>query len=411
MLTMVGWVAAAAIVSWLAAWLIRGRAVKNRVHALQAEARVKYEQLRRDLETRLSRVENDLLGAKDGIQVRDRAIAERDKLIRQQTEQLAAGLSQIAAASAERDNYQGKGLQLHASLSKSDEDLRQARILIGERETRLAENDSRLAQLQPLPAKLSATEAELRETKSQLESTQARVRSQDQEVSRLHKRTVELEPLTIQIKDRQNRLVELEARLAEAVRLRDAEIAQLKKKISELESLSLRSVELEAKRTQLASELNTLRHAKDEEIESLQMELRAIPALKRKLVERDRQTLAAREQSISEGRERDLANASLKSTLAERDHELDEKDSAIGRMYQRLAELAPLPQAVANHSARALELERGIGLRENRLRQLAQETAGLRSCVLEWMRLGGALPARDAEIARLRARLKELGKI
>ena len=84
------------------------------------------------------------------------------------------------------------------------------------------------------------------------------------------------------------------------------------------------------------------------------------------------------------------------------------KDSAIGRMHQQLAEMAPLPEAVASHSARASELKRGLAQRDSRLGDSLREADLLRTSLLAWMRVGGALPARDAEIARLRARLQIL---
>lgn len=241
-----------------------------------------------------------------------------------------------------------------------------------------------------------------------LESANAMLKTQDEENSRLHKRMVELEPLAVQAKDRQARLVALESRLAEAVRVRDGEIAQLKKRIGELEALPLRYEALEAKRLQLTGELNSLRRAKDEEIELLQLELRAIPALQRKLDERGRQLLDAREEAITQLRSRELESAVQKTALALSSGELDEKDSTIGRMYQQLAEMAPFPEALASHSARALELERGVDLRERELRRANIEAENLRAKLLEWMRLGGALPARDAEIVRLRNRLREI---
>lgn len=408
MVNIAGWMVVAGVVSWLAAWLIRGRVLQNRIHALQADARVKFEQLKRDMETRLGRVENDLLGAKEVIQLRDHAVAERDKMIRQQTEQLTIGLSQTATTAAERDSLQDKLSRKEASLREAEQALGQTQANAAEQEKRLAESEAQRARLAPLPAKLAASEANLQSTTARLESAQTLLKTQDEENSRLHKRTVELEPLTVQVKDRQARLAELESRLAEAVRVRDAEIAQLKKKVLELEALPQRYEALEASRAQLANEINVLRRAKDEEIESLQLELRAIPILERKLNERERQILSVRDEATVLSRDRELDIAAKKTALAQCNDELDQKDAVIGRLYQQLAELAPLPEALANHSARALELERGVALRENELRHANRAADDLRANLLEWMRLGGALPARDAEIARLRNRLREI---
>ena len=402
----VGWAVLGAVLGWIGAWLLRGRMVHTRIAETRADARAKHEQLKRDLEARLGRLENELLGAKEITRIRDAAVAERDKLIRQQADQLVAGLSEIAAAKAERDDRQTKLTQQGATLATLEQDFRSARALSAEQEKRLADSAARLAQLEPVPAKLAAVEEELQATQGRLLAGQKRVTSQDQEISRLHKRTVELEPLTVQVKDRQARLVELEGRLAEAVRLRDSEIAKLKKSLLELEPLPKRLEDMEMKRAQLAGELTSLRRAKDEEIESLQEELKAIELLRQQLRNRDEQILAAREHEIAARRERDLAGAVLKTELAQRDVDLDARYSAIGRLHQQLAELAPLPEALANRSARALELERGVAQRDGKLRQVHHEAQMLRASMLEWMRVGGALPARNAEIARLRARLQ-----
>ncbi len=408
MVNIAGWVIVAGLVSWLAAWLIRGRVMQNRIHSIQADARLKSEQLKRDLETRVSRVDNDLLGAKEVIQLREHAIAERDKMIRQQTEQLTAGLNQTATVAEERDGLQAKLSRKEVALRESEQTLAQTQAHVAEQERRLGESDAQLKRLAPLPAKLAASETELKSTTARLESAQALLKTQDEENSRLHKRIVELEPLTVQVKDRQARLAELESRLAEAVRVRDAEIAQLKTKIKALEALPQRYEALESSRAQLTNEINVLRRAKDVEIESLQQELRAIPVLQRKLSERERQILNLRDEATAQLRDRELEVAAKKTDLARCNDELNRTDSIIGALHQQLAELAPLPEALANHSARALELERGVALRENELRRASRDAENLRTKLLEWMRLGGALPARDAEIARLRSRL---GKI
>jgi chromosome segregation ATPase len=405
MANVAGWAVLGAALGWIAAWFLRGHMAGKRLAQTHADARAKHEQLKRDLESRLGRFENDLVGAKETIYVRDAAIAERDKLMRQQTDQLAAAASQLTALSVERDDQQTRLTEQSASLSALEQDFRAAQLRVTEQETRLADNSVRLAQLEPIPAKLASTEEDLRATKGRLESAQALVNSQDQEISRLHKRAVELEPLTVQVKERQARLQEMELRLADAVRRRDGEIAQWKKQAAELESLPGRIADAEAKRARLAEEMTSLRRAKDQEIESLQDELRAIERLKRELAARDNLFLSARENEIVARRDSDLAAAALKAERAQRDSALDAKDSAIGRMYQQLAELAPLPEAIASHSARALELERGLLQRDRKLRDALHETDLQRARVLEWMRVGGALPARDAEIARLRSRL------
>ncbi len=408
MANVAGWALLGAVLGWIIAWLLRGRAMNNLLAATQLESRAKHEQLKRDLESRLGRFENDLLAAKEIIQIRDAAIGERDKLIRQQTDQLTVGLGQLAAATAERDNRQAKLTQQAAVLETLEQELRAGQLHAAGHEKRLADNDMRLAQLEPIPAKLASVEEELRATKDRLESAQALVNSQDQEISRLHKRTVELEPLTVQVKERQIRLQELESRLADAVRTRDSEIVRLKKRLGELENLPARMAEVEAKRAKLVDEIVSLRRAKDEEIESLQGKLRAIERMKRELIARDNLLLAVREHEIVSRRDAELAMAMLKAECAQRDAQLDIKDSAIGRMHQQLAEMAPLPEAVARHSARALELERGLAQRESKLREASREADLLRTSLLAWMRVGGALPARDAEIARLRARLQLL---
>ncbi len=403
-----GWLVLAVIAGWGGAWLWRGRAMDKRVAASQAESSAKYEQLKRDLDVRLGRLENDLLGAKELVRTRDSSIAERDRLIRQQTELLAENSSRIASLAAEGEERQAKLIQRDAALAALEQNYHVQHSLAAEQKRQLADQTARLAQLTPVPAKLAATEEELKQTWVRLASAQALANRQDQEISQLHKRTVELEPLTIQVKDRQARLVETEGQLVEAVRSRDSEIARLKKRLAEFEPLPQRLNETEARRARLADEMDAMRRAKDEEIESLQVELKAVAELENRLSERDTQMLTRREQEISGTREHDLHRAALKTELARCAVELDAKNTTMGRMYQQLAEMAPLPQAVAYHSARALELERRIAQREHSLRLAVGEAANLRAGVLQWMRIAGALPARDAEIARLRSRLASI---
>jgi DNA repair exonuclease SbcCD ATPase subunit len=407
MINVAVWAVLGVLVGWIVAWLLGSRMANNRLAAAQVDARTKQEQLKRDLETRLGRIENDLLGAKEMIQMRDAAIAERDKLIRQQTDQLTAGLSQLALATAERDDRQAKLSVQGQTFAAAEQDLRATRERLVEQEKSLAERDAQLTQLLPIPAKLALAEEELRAAKERFNSAQARVNSQDQEISRLHKRNVELEPLTVQAADRQTRMLALESRLAEAVRVRDGEIAQLKKRVAEFENLPARIDEAEVKRAKLVDELATLRRAKDEEIESLQDELRAIPPLRRELAARDQLYLSARALDVVSQRANDWAMAGFKAELAQRNAELDSKDSTIGGMHQQLAELAPLPNAVASHSAHALELARGLAQREMKLRSISDEAQSLRQSLLEWTRIAGALPARNAEIARLRTELQQ----
>lgn len=264
-----GWLVLAAIAGCGAAWLWRGRVMGNRMAALQCESSAKQEQLKRDLDVRLSRLENDLLSAKELVRARDSTVAERDRLIRQQTELLAENSSRIASLTTESEGRQEKLTQRDAALAALQKNYHAEQSLAAEQKKQLANHDARLAQLTPVPAKLAATEEELKQTWIRLASVQALVNTQDREISQLHKRTVELEPLTIQVKDRQARLVETEGQLAEAVRSRDSEIAQLKKRLAEFEPLPQRLSETEARRVRLANELDAMRRAKDEEIESL----------------------------------------------------------------------------------------------------------------------------------------------
>ncbi len=292
------WLIVGLAVGWLIAWVWRSRTMRTSLNSLQNESRAKHEQLKRDLEGRVGRLENELLKSKDIIQTRDTAIAERDRLIRQQTEQLNDVSSQVARLTVESADRQAKLDDQEASYSKLEQEHRAARALMGEQEKRIAEDSARLAQLDPVPAKLARTEQTLAQASKNLESAQARINAQDQDISRLHKRTVELEPLTIAVKARDAKVLELESRLAEAVRLRDGEIAQLKKRVGELDALPQRLKETEAKRTHLAAELDALRRAKDEEVEALQQELKTIDVLRQRLLERDAHSLQIREREI-----------------------------------------------------------------------------------------------------------------
>lgn len=284
-----------AIAGCAVAWLWRSRMMRNSIALLHGESRAKHEQLKRDLEGRVTRLENDLLNAKEVIQVRDSAIAERDRLIRQQVERLTDSTDQIARLTVENVNRQTKLAKQEASYATIEQAHRTACALIGEQEKRITGDGAKLAQLEPIPAKLADANDKLAQTRKNLETAQARFNNQDLEISRLHKRTVELEPLTIAVKDRETKLAELEGRLAEAVRVREAEIGRLKKRVAELAPLPDRLSEAEAKRAQLVNEIDTLRRVKDAEIETLREELKAIETLRQQMEQRDAQALRSRE--------------------------------------------------------------------------------------------------------------------
>ncbi len=356
------WLIAGLVIGWVIAWLGRGRMMDKSIALLQTESHAKYEQLS-DLDGRVTRLENDLLNANALIQVRDTAVAQRDQLLRQQTEQLADRSGQIAHLTVESADRHTRLSKQEASYAVLEQEHRAARARIGEQTKRIADDLAKLAVLEPVPAKLTQTQAKLTHTLKSLESAQARVNVQDQEISRLHKRTVELEPLTIAVKAREGKLVELQARLAEAFRIREAEIAQLKKRLAE----TLRTIE-----------------TNDETLRSRVAQIETL--------EGDRSSQQRRIDEL----QRDI------------DHDQRSKESETNRLRAQIAELEPLIDAVAAHSARALELERGIKQREHQLRHETREISQLRTELLGWLRLAGALPSREAEIARLRAQCQAL---
>lgn len=286
---------AGAIAGCALAWLWRSRMMRNSIAVLHGESRAKYEQLKRDLEGRVTRLENDLLNAKEVIQVRDSAIAERDRLIRQQVEQLTDSTAQIARLTVENVDTQTQLAKQEASYATLDQAHRAASALIGEQQNRIAGDSAKLAQLEPIPAKLADANDKLAQTQKNLQIAQARFNNQDLEITRLHKRNVELEPLTIVVKDREAKLAELEGRLAEAVRVRETEIGRLKQRVAEMAALPDRLSEAEAKHAQLLNELDTLRRVKDEESEALQQQLKAIEILREQVEQRDAQALRGRE--------------------------------------------------------------------------------------------------------------------
>lgn len=72
--------------------------MRDSIALLRGESRAKFELLTPDLEGRVTRLENNRLNAKESIQARNEAVANRNRLIRQQAEQLHCA-TQIA-----RDN-------------------------------------------------------------------------------------------------------------------------------------------------------------------------------------------------------------------------------------------------------------------------------------------------------------------
>ncbi len=172
------------------AWLWRGRMMGNRIAILRTKYRAKYEQLKRDLNGRIARLEDDRLNAEDLIPARDSAVAERDRLLRQQTEQLSDRAGQILHLMADRADQQTRLTKLEAAYATLQQDHRAARALIGNQNKRIADDGAKLAALDPVPARLTATEKKLAQTLKNLESAEALVDTQERDISRLHKRTV-----------------------------------------------------------------------------------------------------------------------------------------------------------------------------------------------------------------------------
>ncbi len=184
------WLIIGLAAGWVIAWLWRGRMMGNRIAMLRTKYRAKYEQLKRDLNGRIARLEDDRLNAEDLIPARDTAVAERDRLLRQQTEQLSDRAGQILHLMADRADQQTRLTKLEAAYATLQQDHRAARALIGNQNKRIADDGAKLAALDPVPARLTATEKKLAQTLKNLESAEALVDTQERDVSRLHKRTV-----------------------------------------------------------------------------------------------------------------------------------------------------------------------------------------------------------------------------
>jgi len=184
------WLIIGLAAGWVIAWLWRGRMMGNRIAMLRTKYRAKYEQLKRDLNGRIARLEDDRLNAEDLIPARDTAVAERDRLLRQQTEQLSDRAGQILHLMADRADQQTRLTKLEAAYATLQQDHRAARALIGNQNKRIADDGAKLAALDPVPARLTATEKKLAQTLKNLESAEALVDTQERDISRLHKRTV-----------------------------------------------------------------------------------------------------------------------------------------------------------------------------------------------------------------------------
>jgi len=184
------WLIIGLAAGWVIAWLWRGRMMGNRIAMLRTKYRAKYEQLKRDLNGRIARLKDDRLNAEDLIPARDTAVAERDRLLRQQTEQLSDRAGQILHLMADRADQQTRLTKLEAAYATLQQDHRAARALIGNQNKRIADDGAKLAALDPVPARLTATEEKLAQTLKNLESAQALVDTQERDISRLHKRTV-----------------------------------------------------------------------------------------------------------------------------------------------------------------------------------------------------------------------------
>ena len=184
------WLIIGLAAGWVIAWLWRGRMMGNRIAMLRTKYRAKYEQLKRDLNGRIARLKDDRLNAEDLIPARDTAVAERDRLLRQQTEQLSDRAGQILHLMADRADQQTRLTKLEAAYATLQQDHRAARALIGNQNKRIADDGAKLAALDPVPARLTATEEKLAQTLKNLESAEALVDTQERDISRLHKRTV-----------------------------------------------------------------------------------------------------------------------------------------------------------------------------------------------------------------------------
>ncbi|MEO5860941.1 MAG: hypothetical protein ABIW48_09790 [Burkholderiales bacterium] len=184
------WLIIGLAAGWVIAWLLRGRMMGNRIAMLRTKYRAKYEQLKRDLNGRIARLEDDRLNAEDLIPGRDTAVTEPDRLLRQQTEQLSDRAGQILHLMADRADQQTRLTKLEAAYATLQQDHRAARALIGNQNKRIADDGAKLAALDPVPARLTATEKKLAQTLKNLESAEALVDTQERDISRMHKRTV-----------------------------------------------------------------------------------------------------------------------------------------------------------------------------------------------------------------------------
>src|SRR5262249_10946002 len=158
----------------------------------------------------------------------------------------------------------------------------------------------------------------------------------DDEINLLLARVKEMAPLGLQLKDRELKLREWDAKHTQALKVRDNEIAELKLRISDLDLASQRAAdEAEAKLKTLESQLNAkhqeILETKDAELVQFQTQAALFESAKSRIAELE---------------------SKLQAFESEQAGLLRDKDSAILHLELRVKELEPLSIQLAERDAR-----------------------------------------------------------
>jgi chromosome segregation ATPase len=405
---------------------------------------------------RVRELERELELAKGELYVQHEAL----DLLKSQNEKFTEQIKTRDAKIAELENaLESAGNEKFAAESGLNASNSRTEALKSELESLRAKLVAAEVEAQSLSSKLTEAEAEVKTLNerpappnpamvAEIESLRKTVLSQNSDVAKLLERVKELAPLKLQITDRDLRLREMEAKLAEAekakeealakvagsVESKNDEIAALKDKvvelehaanaktqrISELSELAAHHDFMHGEKDSLIAELqsqvgqvetaetdqSSVLRDKDAAISLLQLRIKELEPLTAQLAERDLK-LRRLEEKLAEKPE-----ASQQVTAAETD---GEKDDEIARLQTRLLELetelkaaqesalTTIPPAAIAAEAKAQELQaeqvEEIGHRD-------EEIARLQVRIAELEPLHAQLFARDARLIELEARLQ-----
>jgi predicted flap endonuclease-1-like 5' DNA nuclease/uncharacterized membrane-anchored protein YhcB (DUF1043 family) len=339
------------------------------------------------------------------------------------------------AAARERENLENKVRSYERDLDKTRGELRTHRDQLNSLRSELSNStvklknrDSEINELQTKLKSFELVEADLRARKSELGSLNTELDSlrkrlaeaevelkrpvkpdanmvaemsklkqslagKDNEISTLLNRVKELAPLNLQIKDRDLKRRELEAKHAEVVKLKENEIAKLNSRLAELENAGQQArsqaASIEARLNESETTHQSALNARDNEISVLVARIKELEAASASVEE-----LAAAHSRIVELEEK------LQSVDAGRSEELRSKEAEISQLQTRVRELEPLNELNANREAEITQLKERVNELEGQGAQLSERDAKIDE-------LQAKLSAGESEVERLRAQVDE----